>query len=141
LEEHVNRLKLELPDHEIPGALEKFIDDKHQKELEDLLLKLYEQKAVELKEEILAMMEAKLAKQQEARKGYNDRKKGIDALISRTVDDAEVNKLESQKADLDRQMNAEVNGIEKQYQTKEKQITQDVQKRCQDREVRLIDEL
>jgi hypothetical protein len=66
------------------------------------------------------MMEAKLAKQQEARKGYNDRKKGIDALISRTVDDAEVKKLESQKADLDRQMNAEVDGIEKQYQTKEK---------------------
>ena len=84
------------------------------------MLKLYEQKAVELKEEILAMMEAKLAKQQEVRKGYNDRKKGIDALISRTVDDAEVKKLESQKAGLDKQMKAEVDAIEKQYQTKEK---------------------
>jgi len=88
-------MKTNLPDSEIPAALEKVIDDKHQKELEDLLLKLYEQKAMELKEEILAMMEEKIAKQQEVRKGANDRKKGLDAIISRTVDDGEVKKLEA----------------------------------------------
>lgn len=48
---------------------------------------------MELKEEILCMMEAKIAKQQEVRKGGEDRKKGLDALISRTVDDGEVQRL------------------------------------------------
>ena len=86
----VNEMKINLPENEVPAALEKIIDEKHQGELEDLLLKLYEQKAVELKEEILAMMEEKIAKQQEVRKGANDRKRGIDALISRTSDDDEV---------------------------------------------------
>jgi len=38
-------------------------------------------------------------------------------------------------------MQKDVDNIEKQYGTKERQITQDVQKRCQDREVKLIDEL
>lgn len=63
LEEVIRQMKLELTNEEIPGAIERLIDEKHQKELEDLLLKLYEQKTVELKEEILAMMEEKLAKQ------------------------------------------------------------------------------
>lgn len=44
---------------EIPGAIDRLLDEKHQKELEDLLLRLYEQKAIELKEEILALMEEK----------------------------------------------------------------------------------
>lgn len=55
-------MKLELTPEEIPSAIENLIDDKHQKELSDWLLKLYEQKAIELKEEILAMLEEKIAK-------------------------------------------------------------------------------
>ena len=53
-------MKMNLTPEEIPAALERIIDDKHQKELEDLLLKLYEQKALELKEEMLNMMEEKI---------------------------------------------------------------------------------
>lgn len=119
LTELVNKLKLDLPEHEVPGALEKIIDEKHQSELEDLLLKLYEQKAVELKEEILVMMEAKIGKQQEVRKGGQDRKKGIDALISRTVDDGEVQRLENLKKEIDKEIDKEVNDIENEYRTKE----------------------
>jgi len=62
LDEIVKKMKMELSSEEIPAALERIIDDKHQKELQDWLLKLYEQKAIELKEEILAMMEEKIAK-------------------------------------------------------------------------------
>jgi hypothetical protein len=58
----ITQMKLELTPEEIPAALENLIDDKHQKELSDWLLKLYEQKAIELKEEILTMMEEKIAK-------------------------------------------------------------------------------
>jgi hypothetical protein len=66
-------MKLELTKEEIPSTLETIIDDKHQKELADWLLKLYEQKAIELKEEILAMLEEKVQKQQVLKKNMTDR--------------------------------------------------------------------
>lgn len=64
----LNDMKLNLTPEEIPAAIERMLDDKHQGELEDLLLKHYEQKCIELKEETLAMMEEKQAKQMDARK-------------------------------------------------------------------------
>jgi len=82
----IGDMKMNMTPEEIPAAIERLIDDKHQKELEDLLLKLYEQKAIELKEEMLAMMEEKVQKQQDARKTANDRKKGLEALIQRESD-------------------------------------------------------
>lgn len=63
LDELIGQMRLDLASEEIPAAVERLIDDKHQKELEDLLLKMYEQKCVELKEEVLGMMEEKIAKQ------------------------------------------------------------------------------
>jgi len=63
MDEMIQEMQMNLTPEEIPSAVERLIDDKHQKELEDLLLKLYEQKCVELKEEVLAMMEEKIAKQ------------------------------------------------------------------------------
>lgn len=141
LTEMVNKLKLELPEHEVPGALDKIIDEKHQSELEDLLLKLYEQKAVELKEEILCMMEAKIAKQQEVRQGGADRKKGIDALISRTIDEGEVQRLEALKKTIDGEIDKEIKDLEEHYRKAEQDITRHVQERCQNREVAKIDEL
>lgn len=42
LDELIAQMQLELTPEEIPAAIERLIDDKHQKELEDLLLKLYE---------------------------------------------------------------------------------------------------
>jgi len=38
----IGQMKLDLTPEEIPAALENLIDDKHQKELSDWLLKLYE---------------------------------------------------------------------------------------------------
>lgn len=82
----IESMKLELTPEEIPAALENLIDDKHQKELSDWLLKLYEQKAIELKEEILTMLEEKVAKQAVLKKNCEDRKRGIDAILSRSAD-------------------------------------------------------
>ena len=42
LDEIVKKMKMQLSSEEIPAALERIIDDKHQKELQDWLLKLYE---------------------------------------------------------------------------------------------------
>lgn len=106
-----------------------------------MLLKLYEQKCVELKEEVLAMMEEKIAKQQELRKNAADRKRGIDAIISRTHEPTELAKLEQRKKDIDSKLDKELLDIENDYMRKEAQITRDVQKRCQDREVSFIADL
>lgn len=62
LDEIILDMKKNLTSEQIPAAIERLIDDKHQKELEDLLLKLYEQKCLELKEEVLNMMEEKVAR-------------------------------------------------------------------------------
>ena len=63
LDELIAQMRLDKTPEEIPAAIERLIDEKHAAELEDLLLKLYEQKCVELKEEVLALMEEKIAKQ------------------------------------------------------------------------------
>lgn len=60
LEKIIEELKTQVKADEIPAAIENLVYSKHQKELEDLLLALYEQKAIELREEILAMLEEKL---------------------------------------------------------------------------------
>lgn len=60
LEKIIEELKTQVKADEIPAAIENLVYQKHQKELEDLLLALYEQKAIELREEILAMLEEKL---------------------------------------------------------------------------------
>lgn len=112
-------MRLELTPEEIPAAVERLIDDKHQKELEDLLLKLYEQKCVELKEEVLAMMEEKIAKQQELRKNADDRKRGIDAIIARTNEPTEVEKLEARKKDIDMKLEKDLLDQENQFMRKE----------------------
>jgi len=62
IEKTIREMQLQMPPEEIPAAVERMIDDRHAKELEDMLLKLYEQKAIQLKEEILAMLEEKAAK-------------------------------------------------------------------------------
>lgn len=128
-DEMFQQMKLELPPEEIPAAVERVIDDKHQKELEDLLLKLYEQKCVELKEEVLAMMEEKVAKQQVLRKTAQDRKQGIDAIISRTNEPTQVAKLEEQKTKIDAQLDKDLLEIENNFMRKEGLITREVQQR------------
>jgi hypothetical protein len=47
---------------EIPAAIEKLVEENQSRELQDLLLKMYEQKCVELKEEVLNMMQEKIAR-------------------------------------------------------------------------------
>jgi hypothetical protein len=134
-------MRLELTPEEIPAAIDRLVDDKHQKELEDLLLKLYEQKCVELKEEVLAMMEEKVAKQQELRKAAEDRKRGIDAIISRTHEPAELKKLESKKKEIDQKLEEDIASVENDFARKEAHIMRDVQKRTQDREVQYLAEI
>lgn len=132
---------MELTTEEIPAALENLIDDKHQKELSDWLLKLYEQKAIELKEEILTMMEEKIAKQQVIKKTCEDRKRGLEAIISRTDDPAQVKEMKKRIKDIETDMVREVNKLETEFVGAETKKTREIQERNMDRETKALQEM
>ena len=141
LDQIIGEMKMKLTPEEIPAAIERLIEDKHQKELEDLLLKLYEQKAVELKEEMLAMMEEKVQKQQDCRKTANDRKKGLEALLSRETDPEKKQKYQGQIDEINKGVDNELKELEDEYTKLEGKITREIQQRTQDREVSNIEKL
>lgn len=60
LETVINEMKLTVPKEELPFAIQRAIDVKHEAELEDLLAKLLEQKCKELQEEIFGLIEHKM---------------------------------------------------------------------------------
>ena len=84
---------------------------------------MYEQKCVELKEEVLSMMQEKIARQQLARKNNHDRKRGLDALISRTLDPQERIRMQKVKEQCDAELEKELQDIEKEYERMEGEIT------------------
>ena len=86
INEMIVNMKDRMTESEVPAAVEKLVEENQSRELQDLLLKIYEQKCVELKEEVLNMMQEKIARQQLARKNNHDRKRGIDAILSRLMD-------------------------------------------------------
>lgn len=137
----IGQMKLELTPEEIPAALENLIDDKHQKELSDWLLKLYEQKAIELKEEILTMMEEKVAKQQVLKKNFEDRKRGINAILSRTDDPAASKELQGRLRNLEGDMIRDVNKLETDFVSHETRKTREIQERNMDRETKALQEM
>ena len=137
----LNDMKLNLTPEEIPAALESLIDDKHQRELEDLLLKHYEQKCIELKEETLAMMEEKQAKQIDARKAAKDRKAGLEALATREDDPGKKQNYQNKIVDVDKQLEKELGDLDDEYIKQENKIQRQIQQRTQDREVRSIEKL
>ncbi len=126
LESIIQKMKLELSSVEIPAALERLIDDKHQKELQDWLLKLYEQKAIELKEEILAMMEEKIARQMLLKKNCEDRKRGLEAIMRRTPDAAQKRELAERVKKLESEVEAEVAAMELEYRRREAGKTKEI---------------
>ena len=61
------------------------------------------------------MMEEKIAKQQVLKKNFEDRKRGIDAIISRTENSASKIELKNRKDKLESEMLKEVNRLESEF--------------------------
>lgn len=89
-------------------------------------MKLYEQKAIELKEEILTLMEEKIAKQQVLKKNFEDRQRGINAILLKTTDYAAISELNSRKDKLKGEMISEVNRLETDFIAAETIITREI---------------
>jgi hypothetical protein len=115
-----------MPPEEIPAAVERMIDDRHAKELEDMLLKLYEQKAIQLKEEILTLLEEKSGRQLLLKQQAEDRKRGLDAIIGRSTDQKVVKEMISKKGDIDGQLATDLDALEEEYRKKEGLVTREV---------------
>lgn len=62
VEQIIAEMKMKMTREELPAAISKVVDTTHEAELHDLLVKLYEQKSVELKEKLMALLEEKLTK-------------------------------------------------------------------------------
>lgn len=134
INEMIVNMKDRMSESEVPAAVEKLVEENQSRELQDLLLKIYEQKCVELKEEVLNMMQEKIARQQLARKNNHDRKRGIDAILSRVMDPKERQRLEAQKEKCDVELAKEIENIEQEYVKMEQDITVRIQKKSLDRE-------
>jgi len=142
LEGIVAKMQLEKAPEEVPGAIDRLLDEKHQKELEDLLLKLFEQKAVELKEEIVALMEEKVAKQQLLKRQAADRGAGISAIINGgKATTAEVSRLNRQKNELESNLKRALADNEAEYKKLENGLLKEVNARTIEREADSLDEL
>lgn len=141
LEKIIEELKTQMKADEIPAAIENLVYQKHQQELEDLLLALFESKAIELKEEILAMLEEKLQKTTAIEKQYGDKLKGIDALIETLPDGDEKNKLIKKRKSTEEDKKRELIETDLLYKKQEAQLTKDIQERCLDRENEAVERL
>lgn len=69
------------PEDELPAAVLKAVENKHQDELEDLLMKLYKQRAEELKAQVLALLEEKVQARGVVDKDFQARKEALEAFI------------------------------------------------------------
>ena len=61
------------------------------------------------------MMEEKIARQQVLKKNFEDRRRGIDAIISRTENFGMRNELQNRKEKLESEMLKEVNRLESEF--------------------------
>jgi hypothetical protein len=61
------------------------------------------------------MMEEKIARQQVLKKNFEDRRRGIDAIISRTENSGMRNELQNRKEKLESEMLKEVNRLESEF--------------------------
>jgi hypothetical protein len=73
-------MMMELTTDELPAAIIDALEDKHQKELEDLLKKLYGDRAKELGDATVALLEEKVQGQGGIGDDYKAKKAAHDAL-------------------------------------------------------------
>ena len=107
IEEIVRNLRVSIPKEEVPTALEKIFDDRQMRELVDLLVKQYEEKAQAMKDELIKMMGDKANEIEDMNNEYSQAKQFLIEVfeksgISQEIFDKEINKLkEKQKQMMD----------------------------------------
>jgi hypothetical protein len=98
---------MEKEQHEVPGAVLGLLEEKHQGELDDLLLECYEQKAGDLRNLLLALVEEKANAVQTTQRNFRQRREAIEAIGKAVTaqsggepDECTEKQLEADKAQL-----------------------------------------
>jgi hypothetical protein len=112
LNEVILQMKLDLPPEKIPGAVERLIADKHDKELQDLNLKHFEQKTMELRENMQTMMEEKVKRMQDARQDAATQKRGLQAIADKELDPSKKQTYLDKIEGVDKKLAKELQDIE-----------------------------
>ena len=126
VEEIVRNLRVSVPKEEVPTALEKILDDRHMRELVDLLMRQYEEKAQAMKDELIKIMEEKTNEIDDMNKDYSQTRQFLRETyekggISQEVFEDEIKKLkEKQKQMLD--------AIDEKYNNLEVEKEQDIRR-------------
>ena len=97
LEQVIAEMKLTLPQNELAYGIQRALDEKHEAELNDILVDLFEQKCKELQEEVFNLLEEKLHKQAEIKKETQDKVEILDRALAKTQDEETKKKLEDAK--------------------------------------------
>lgn len=80
LEQIINEVKNKIPQEDLPFVIQKAVDEKHEAELNNLLIALFELKCRELQDEVFNMLEEKLHKEADIRKEAQDKIYVLDKL-------------------------------------------------------------
>lgn len=126
LEMLIEQMKLTLSPEELPFAIQRVVEERHQDDLNDVLVGLFKQKAKELNEEVLGLLEQKYYMENTVHMNLNDQLELIDSLEKRLGDDldaeqraAEVQRLEDRRVALRRKAEEELMRIGFDTQDKE----------------------
>lgn len=127
IEEIVKVLKKELPQDEVPQALEKILDDRHMRELLDLLMKQYKEKSKALKDEILKLYEEKAAALKKLKNEFEPQK----AMLKEAYEKGGISEKQlTEELDIIKEKEEQrKEDIEEEFKRKERSAEQDVKKR------------
>ena len=140
-EAKLDNMLMEKTVDELPAAVIAALDEKHQEELDDLLMRSYQQRATELKDRVLALLEEKLLGQAALGKNFRARGAALDALKEALergnggiVDGAAAKQIEESKEALAAEERKELQELDKEHQLKKSEAEQALQERALRRE-------
>ena len=132
--------------HEIPAAVIGLLDEKHQEELDQLLLQMYEYKAGELRNLMLALVEEKALGSKAIEKNFRQRALALDAIGQAIaqggeLDECSKEQIENDKAKLRKDEQKELMELDRDLGTRKSERERDLTVKALARENRLVDQL
>lgn len=122
---------------ELPAAVLGALDDKHHEELDDLLMRLYKQRADELKGQVLALLEEKVQGQTVIAKNFKAKGAALAAVAdalsggaSGSIDAATRRKLDEGKEALTAEERKELQQLQKDHQLKKSEVERGLAERA-----------
>jgi hypothetical protein len=126
VEDIVRGLQAVVPKEEVPTALEKILDDRQMRELVDLLMRQYEEKAQKMKDSLVKLMDEKTNEIEDTNKEYTQAKKFLrDAYEKGGITEKAFNEeMDKLKDKLKQQLDA----IHEKYNNLEMEREQDIRR-------------